>query len=362
MGIFLATQHGGVIDHGGHRPIAKVGIVNSPPAVKIQGVYAIRNRITARQYVGSSVDIYRRIAGHMHMLRRGTHENAHLQRAWHKYGAIAFTTAILETVPDKADLLMREQFFLDIIQQKYNIAARADRPPRFDNRGVKASPETRAKMSATRRGMDNSRLWSPTAIAKRIETMRGRTHSMEHCARISAAMKMHIQSVEHRARVSAALRGKTKSPEHRARLSAAGKTSPVALANSRRNITKALAASVEANTGAKRSDAFRARMKANKKAFWASDASVSTRQLIIEAAKRRQATLSPEQVAANVGRMRQAISPAERSVYARRAANAFWASEKGAMRRDALTRSTLALSPEMRSRNAQHAAHVRWRA
>ena len=42
---------------------------------KIWGVYGIRNTITDRMYVGSSIDIHTRWSRHKRQLRQGTHKN-----------------------------------------------------------------------------------------------------------------------------------------------------------------------------------------------------------------------------------------------------------------------------------------------
>lgn len=63
-------------------------------------------------YVGSSKDIYTRWSQHKHDLRRHTHRNVLLQRAWDKYGEDGFVFDILErTAEDR--LLEREQFWYE---------------------------------------------------------------------------------------------------------------------------------------------------------------------------------------------------------------------------------------------------------
>lgn len=49
------------------------------------GVYQIYNPITNKRYIGSSIDVYRRIKEHRRNLKGNRHENQHLQNAWNRY-------------------------------------------------------------------------------------------------------------------------------------------------------------------------------------------------------------------------------------------------------------------------------------
>ena len=71
----------------------------------VMGVYFILNTKNGKKYVGSSVDINRRLRGHINALRKGTHVNVHLRRAWDIDGEECFETGICEVV-DSADKLI----------------------------------------------------------------------------------------------------------------------------------------------------------------------------------------------------------------------------------------------------------------
>ena len=77
------------------------------------GLYAIVHVPTNKAYVGSSVNIKRRIKEHMTELRYKRHHCAYLQNAWNKYGASQFVvkTPIFFDAPE----IVREfeQAFLD---------------------------------------------------------------------------------------------------------------------------------------------------------------------------------------------------------------------------------------------------------
>ena len=48
----------------------------------ISGIYMIYNTINNKIYIGSSVDIIKRMDSHLSYLRNGKHHSVHLQRAW----------------------------------------------------------------------------------------------------------------------------------------------------------------------------------------------------------------------------------------------------------------------------------------
>lgn len=77
------------------------------------GVYRIVNRISGKFYVGSSVHLFRRKSEHFSRLRRHTHCNLFLQKAFDKYGENAFSFEIIEIVDDVDQLMEREQYWLD---------------------------------------------------------------------------------------------------------------------------------------------------------------------------------------------------------------------------------------------------------
>lgn len=85
------------------------------------GIYFIENAETGQRYYGSSNDVARRFRNHKSQLRRGKHHNDHLQRAWNKYGELAFIFAFFWPV-EKDLLLEAEQSLAAYIKpDDYNI-------------------------------------------------------------------------------------------------------------------------------------------------------------------------------------------------------------------------------------------------
>jgi group I intron endonuclease len=114
--------------------------------VKYSGIYAIV--IGHRFYFGQSQDIDRRTRGHRSMLKKGTHTNPRMQRAYNKVGSVSMYTVFLCEVKN---LDMVEQAFLNrYVGHKdcMNIASDAQAA----RRGIGHTKESRAKMSRSRKG------------------------------------------------------------------------------------------------------------------------------------------------------------------------------------------------------------------
>ena len=112
----------------------------------VSGIYEIRNRVNGKRYVGSAVNLLRRQSQHLSALRRGSHYNQHLQRAFDKHGEATFAFTVLEHLRSK-DLIEREQQYLDMLSPEYNISPTAGSPL-----GVRHTLETRRKISKAKKG------------------------------------------------------------------------------------------------------------------------------------------------------------------------------------------------------------------
>lgn len=51
----------------------------------MSGVYQIYNTETNKRYIGSSIDVQRRLKEHLRNLKANRHCNQHLQNAWNRY-------------------------------------------------------------------------------------------------------------------------------------------------------------------------------------------------------------------------------------------------------------------------------------
>ena len=175
------------------------------------GLYRIRNLWDGKRYVGSSIDVPRRLRAHRSLLERGIHDNIHLQRAWNRDGAEAFVFEISKQVA-LDDLREAEQKLLDRIIGKvryYNINPLADVPP--DRTGQKMPRKAARATGAKLRGRPKSEAHKRALSAARKKAWReGKYDSMiPNLQKIAGNRKGKKQppfSAEHRAKIGAAVR------------------------------------------------------------------------------------------------------------------------------------------------------------
>lgn len=145
----------------------------------LTGVYIIRNIVTLKVYVGSSlVSFASRKATHFSTLKNNKHQNKYLQSAYNKYGIESFLFEILEPCNETL-CVEREQYWIDFYNSMnsdfgYNIL-----PANKSAKGVKRTAEQKLKISIGRKG----------ALPKEKHHMFGKTHSQETRDKISKANK-----------------------------------------------------------------------------------------------------------------------------------------------------------------------------
>ena len=95
------------------------------------GVYGILHRVSARIYIGSSIDILDRIRKHISDLEGNRHHSTKLQNAFTKYGRHQFEFLLIERVADVRNLRAREQRWIDQLSayaRGFNSKSQASRP------------------------------------------------------------------------------------------------------------------------------------------------------------------------------------------------------------------------------------------
>lgn len=178
-------------------------------------IYAIVNNVTCDMYVGSAVVVNRRWSAHRRDLAKQCHHNTRLQRAYDKYGADAFDWEIVQFVDNKAELIAREQFWMDFFAPVYN-----GRPIANSPLGTKHSAETRAKMSAAAK----KKVFSEAHKQNISKAKKGIcTISEEQKKRLSVLNTGKVYSAEVRAKVSAASTGRYHTDEAKQKISATNK-------------------------------------------------------------------------------------------------------------------------------------------
>ena len=198
------------------------------------GIYIIKNVLTDKVYVGSSLNIYKRWKDHKFYLKNKKHHSILLQRAWDLDGEEKFIFEILEIVEDRNILLQREQYYLDVYksyvpENGYNLCSTAN-----SMLGYKYSDEQKAKMSENRRGVKNQHYGKKHSeeTKKTIgEKNRNRFISVEEREKRSIAMKKAMQRIrqeepekyEKMLSIKNAAKGKKRNEKTRKKISEAAK-------------------------------------------------------------------------------------------------------------------------------------------
>lgn len=214
----------------------------------MSGIYLITNIENGKEYVGRDIRLPHRWGTHKSDLRLGKHGNPHLQRSYDGYGADAFVYEILEVV-ERPNWMTDEEFDIYLTsREKYHIDHRNLRDPNIGYNkldpvngrlGMKASEETKAKMSATQMGHKVSdevrarigaskvgntyclgRVPKEETKKKIAATLTGEKQSEERIEKRAAKLRGQRRTPEQCAKISAGLIGKKRTPEQRAKMSA----------------------------------------------------------------------------------------------------------------------------------------------
>ena len=113
-------------------------------------IYRITSKVHPdRIYIGSTVDFYERRRKHLYDLKKNRHKNIKVQSHFDKYGVDDLTFEIIEIIEanSRAELITREQYYLDTLHPYLNISPTADRPL-----NVERSEETKRKIGDASRG------------------------------------------------------------------------------------------------------------------------------------------------------------------------------------------------------------------
>lgn len=201
-----------------------VDLIKNGDTFRHPGIYKIVNTKTGKIYIGSSVNMRKRLYEHFRLLRHGKHHCSYLQSSFNKHGEGCFDIEIIEIVNvdgmeiSERDtvLLAREQFWLDKTRCYesnigYNSSSKADK--------VSMSPETRAKIGKGRLGKKHTE----ESKAKMSAANKGRVIPEETRKKMSIANKGRPISDSHRQRISESKKGVPRSEETKRKLSEARK-------------------------------------------------------------------------------------------------------------------------------------------
>lgn len=136
------------------------------------GIYQIQSRISDKIYIGSASNLRSRKYNHFKKLRDKNHENCLLQNHYNKYGKNDLIFGVIESITQKQNecildfrkrLLEREQYYIDNLKPKLNIAKIAGSPL-----GITRSEKFKQK----RRGENN--------VSKRLEVKQKQSEARKY--------------------------------------------------------------------------------------------------------------------------------------------------------------------------------------
>jgi group I intron endonuclease len=145
------------------------------------GIYAIKNYVNNKVYIGSSKNIYNRFKVHKSRLNLNKHHSSHLQHAYNLNPA-DFSFEILELVANTTELELREQFWVDSYKSYnrdfgYNAVRTVDR----------TSPERQLER------------WNkPGEKEKQVARMSPINKSFERRKKVSNGLKKHFEDPANR--------------------------------------------------------------------------------------------------------------------------------------------------------------------
>lgn len=123
----------------------------------ISGIYAIYNCANGKFYIGSAVNLGKRIAQHKSNLKNNRHPNKYIQYSYNKYGDVNFQFLIIE-ICNFEKTLEREQWWLDITNAYNRLKGYNARPKAESNLGKKTPEDVKLKLSLNS-GKRNWDLW-----------------------------------------------------------------------------------------------------------------------------------------------------------------------------------------------------------
>lgn len=171
---------------------------------KISGIYKIINKINNKYYVGSSVNVKKRLRDHRSKLNHNKHPNLHLQAAFVLYGKENFNYVIVEQNIPQNELFLIEQKYLDICKLEpltnYNMTYNAFAPAT----GAKASEETRKKIGIKSKG-------NKYCLGRKLSN-----EEKEHLSKINKGKTL---TPEHREKIRQSLIGKKHSEQRKINIS-----------------------------------------------------------------------------------------------------------------------------------------------
>lgn len=197
----------------------------------LTGIYAIKNLVNNKVYIGQAIDINKRWREHLSSLLNNKHYNKHLQKSWNKYGKKNFTFEIIEECEeDKLNEKETEyiQYFkANNINLGYNQNIGGERPTGYNHTDAAKEKIRQCKLGSTTsdrhkkivRDMMNKR-WATDEYKEKMKSIgkscphpSGRKHTLEEIEKIRLAGLGRVFTEETKRKIGEANKsGKTAHP------------------------------------------------------------------------------------------------------------------------------------------------------
>lgn len=145
---------------------------------KKSGIYMFTNKLNNKRYVGSAIDLNKRISRYFqnYYLTHERYKNILILKAIRKYGINNFYISIIEyTDNNRLILIEKEQYWIDSIKPEYNILQRAK-----NSLGYLHSKEAKLKISVKKLGKEvNLDIRQRISSSLKISKLVGHKHTLE---------------------------------------------------------------------------------------------------------------------------------------------------------------------------------------
>lgn len=182
-------------------------------------IYLIQNSINTKVYVGQTLNVAKRKAGHLYSARRGDHRVLYCDMR--ELGIENFNFSVLEECTDANIACQREAYWIthyNSFNNGYNLTHTGSF--HVGNRGRKFSEEHKRKISESHKGKTLS-FETKKKLAMANKGKKRGPHSDKTKQKMSIAQRGKIISDETREKIRKTLQGRTLSLEHKQKISAA---------------------------------------------------------------------------------------------------------------------------------------------
>lgn len=144
------------------------------------GIYAIRNIVNGKFYIGQASNFIQRKRQHWSDLNLNKHRNSYLQNAWNKYWSVNFQFLIIEYCKIE-QLEKREDYWIKITNCCNRDIGYNRNPSSLSSYGIKRSEESKKRMSLAKKGKS---IHTEKSKEKLRQFVTGRKHSAESIAKM----------------------------------------------------------------------------------------------------------------------------------------------------------------------------------